>query len=127
MCTCWSLHNQDNIFQLNKSELRQREVGECMHTQGGGGGGHVELSLPSPSPFSSLPSLTDVIDIVRDQLSGNDYKVEEDPRQFVSQRTGRGPLPDDWVSHPPNGVIICAYKLIKVSQLWYSTQCQDTC
>ena len=55
-----------------------------------------------------------MIDIVRDQLSGNDYKIEEDPRQYVSSKTGRGPLHDDWVANPPGGVIMCAYKLIKV-------------
>ena len=55
-----------------------------------------------------------MIDIVRDQLSGSDYKTEEDPRLYVSQRTGRGPLPEDWIQNPPNGTIMCAYKLIKV-------------
>ena len=59
----------------------------------------------------------DVIDIVRDQLTGNDYKLEEDPCHYVSNKTGRGPLHDDWVTHPPNGVVMCAYKMIKVC--WY--------
>ena len=56
----------------------------------------------------------DVIDIVNDQLSGSDYKKEEDPRHYVSEKTGRGPLPDDWITNPPDGVIMCSYKLIKV-------------
>ena len=59
-----------------------------------------------------LPS--DVIDIVNDTLSGSDYKKEEDARQFVSEKTGRGPLTDNWITNPPNGVIMCSYKLIKV-------------
>ena len=58
-----------------------------------------------------------MIDIVQDQLSGNDYKIEEDPHHYVSQKTGRGPLPEDWVTHPPSDVIMCAYKLIKVDYL----------
>ena len=52
--------------------------------------------------------------MVNDTLSGNDYKKEEDPRHYVSQKTGRGPLLEDWVSNPPGGVIMCSYKLIKV-------------
>ena len=58
--------------------------------------------------------MPDVIDIVNDQLSGSDYKKEEDPGNYISQRTGRGPLADDWIFNPPDGVIMCSYKLIKV-------------
>lgn len=58
---------------------------------------------------------TDVIDIVNDQLSGSDYKKDEDPSKYTSQKTGRGPLAEDWISDPPNGVIMCSYKLIKVT------------
>ena len=73
-------------------------------------------SLPSSLPYSFPPSFpSDVIDIVNDQLSGSDYKQEEDPRYYTSEKTGRGPLADDWIQRPPNGVIMCAYKLIKVS------------
>ena len=56
----------------------------------------------------------DLIDIVNDKVSGGDYKREEDPRLFTSQKTGRGPLAEDWIQRPPNGTIMCAYKLIKV-------------
>ena len=59
----------------------------------------------------------DVIDIVNDQLSGSDYKKEEDPSKYSSQKTGRGPLTEDWISDPPNGVIMCSYKLIKVTMV----------
>ena len=61
----------------------------------------------------------DVIDMVNDQLSGSDYKKEEDPRHYVSEKTGRGQLPDDWISNPPDGVIMCSYKLIKVRMIGY--------
>lgn len=57
---------------------------------------------------------SDVIDMVSDQLSGSDYKKEEDPRLYVSKKTGRGLLSDDWIANPPDGVIMCSYKLIKV-------------
>ena len=35
--------------------------------------------------------------MVRDQLGVGDYVREEDPRLYVSERTGRGPLQDDWI------------------------------
>ena len=66
-------------------------------------------------PFVLLFTQPDVIDMVNDTLSGSDYKEEEDPSLYVSQKTGRGRLGSDWVSNPPDGVIMCAYKLIKVS------------
>ena len=40
---------------------------------------------------------SDLIDVVRDQLYGADYVEDEDPRLFVSQKTGRGPLDDNWI------------------------------
>ena len=55
-----------------------------------------------------------MIDIVNNELSGNDYKKVEDPSLYSSKKTGRGPLKSDWISNPPQGVIMCAYKLIKV-------------
>lgn len=40
----------------------------------------------------------DLIDIVKDQLYGADYIKEEDPKSYVSEKTGRGPLSDNWIS-----------------------------
>lgn len=39
----------------------------------------------------------DVIDIVKDQLTGADYTKEEDPVLYVSEKTGRGPLTENWL------------------------------
>ncbi len=61
---------------------------------------------------------TDVIDMVNDQLTGSDYKKEEDPTLYSSKKNGRGPLNSDWIKNPPNNVIMCAYKLIKVGDTW---------
>ena len=36
------------------------------------------------------------IDIANDQVKSGDYKVEEDPAKFKSEKTGRGPLAKDW-------------------------------
>ena len=61
----------------------------------------------------------DYIDIVNERVSGSDYKEEEDPRLYQSAKTGRGPLSSDWRETPPDGIIMCAYKLCKV--------CVDVC
>lgn len=42
-------------------------------------------------------NFSDVIDVVKDQLYGADYVREEDPKIYVSQKTGRGPLSDTWL------------------------------
>jgi len=38
-----------------------------------------------------------VIDIVKDQPYGADYLKEEDPKLYVSEKSGRGPLEDTWL------------------------------
>lgn len=40
----------------------------------------------------------DIIDIVKDQLFGADYTKEEDPTSYVSEKTSRGPLSENWIS-----------------------------
>lgn len=81
----------------------------------------------------TLSFLSDVLDIVKDQLSASDYCREEDPRLFVSQKTGRGPLSENWreeyvqASSGPscstaNKSIMCAYKLCKVEFRYWGMQ-----
>ena len=36
------------------------------------------------------------IDIANDSVDANDYKKDEDPKTFKSEKTGRGPLEGDW-------------------------------
>ncbi|XP_063867339.1 protein retinal degeneration B-like isoform X7 [Scylla paramamosain] len=93
---------QENVFNLSKSEMKQREI--------------------------------DLIDVVKDQLYGADYVEEEDPRKYVSQKTNRGPLGDNWIEEYsemcngkntplPNGqAIMCAYKLCKVEFRYWGMQ-----
>ncbi|XP_069988333.1 protein retinal degeneration B isoform X13 [Penaeus vannamei] len=76
----------------------------------------------------------DLIDVVRDQLYGADYKEEEDPRKYVSQKTSRGPLGDNWINEywemckdkptplPTGEAIMCAYKLCKVEFRYWGMQ-----
>lgn len=81
------------------------------------------------SKLSLFFKFLDVIDIVKDQITGSEYKKEEDPRYYVSQKTNRGPLTDTWVEDHWNNFqadptnpqyrIMCAYKLCRVEfQYW---------
>lgn len=38
-----------------------------------------------------------MIDVVKDQLYGADYIREEDPKCYHSEKSGRGPLNDNWL------------------------------
>ncbi|XP_032681683.1 protein retinal degeneration B isoform X3 [Odontomachus brunneus] len=94
--------HQDNVFQLNGSDYRNRIV--------------------------------DVIDIVKDQLYGSDYFKEEDPKLYVSEKTGRGPLEDTWLEDywadvegqqqpsPSGKSLMCAYKLCRVEFRYWGMQ-----
>lgn len=73
----------------------------------------------------------DTIDIVKDQLWGSDYKKEEDPRFFISEKTNRGPLNEDWIEeyykayqNDKNGdkQMMCAYKLCRVEFKYWGMQ-----
>lgn len=78
--------------------------------------------------------IVDVIDIVKDQLTGADYVVEEDPTRFMSEKTGRGPLDEEWLVEYWNEVrgktqptaknmsLMCAYKLCRVEFRYWGMQ-----
>lgn len=38
-----------------------------------------------------------IIDIGNDSISSSDYKEDEDPKKFKSQKSGRGPLHGNWI------------------------------
>ena len=79
--------------------------------------------------------IVDLIDVVKDN-EGATYKdpEQEDPTIYMSDKTGRGPLNDDWIeeysteckgkSQPTkNGcAIMCAYKLCKVEFRYWGMQ-----
>ncbi|XP_018651469.1 phosphatidylinositol transfer protein [Schistosoma mansoni] len=48
------------------------------------------------SPDERKARIIDFIDIVKDSITGSDYKPEEDPSIYVSEATGRGPLSPNW-------------------------------
>ncbi len=43
-----------------------------------------------------LVASADYLDIVKDPISSGDYRKEEDPVLFVSSKTSRGPLDENW-------------------------------
>ena len=66
---------------------------------------------------------------MKDPIAGSEYTKEEDPRIFVSTKTGRGPLNDNWLQEyskaAPKSIdkaIMCAYKLCKVEFKYWGMQ-----
>ena len=49
-----------------------------------------------------------------------DYKEDEDPKMFLSKKTGRGLLKPDWKETTKE--IMCAYKLVTVEFKWFGLQ-----
>ncbi|CAJ0941429.1 unnamed protein product, partial [Mesorhabditis belari] len=66
----------------------------------------------------------DVMNFVKDPYSSHDYCAEEDPKLFRSDKTGRGPLNDDWVEECVRNrkPVMCAYKLCKVEFRYWGMQ-----
>lgn len=63
----------------------------------------------------------DKIDIANDPCDPRDYKVDEDPTKFKSEKTGRGPLSGkEWEkSQDP---VMCCYKLYRIEFKWWGLQ-----
>lgn len=112
--------HQENVFGLSGSDLRNRIVGKCCSNTYHG--------------FLQTNRLSDVIDVVKDQLYGADYVKEEDPKFYHSEKSGRGPLSDNWLEEYwkevqgkpqplPNGKsLMCAYKLCRVEFRYWGMQ-----
>jgi len=59
---------------------------------------------------------------IAEALSPNEYKKEEDPTIFKSEKSGRGPLvPGEWIKNPKTP-LICCYKLVLVEFKVYGLQ-----
>ncbi|XP_059481583.1 protein retinal degeneration B isoform X2 [Neocloeon triangulifer] len=95
--------NQENVFNLNSSEKRNRTV--------------------------------DLIDVVKDQqMYQGEISREEDPKFFISEKTHRGPLSENWLKEYWKDVkgktqptasgksLMCAYKLCKVEFRYWGMQ-----
>lgn len=76
----------------------------------------------------------DLIDVVTDQTYAAEYVHDEDPKVFVSEKTGRGPLTDAWLAEhwaavqgrrqptAENRSLMCAYKLCRVEFRYWGMQ-----
>lgn len=60
------------------------------------------------------------IDIANDAVDANDYKKDEDPKTYKSEKTGRGPLDGDWKKSVDP--VMTAYKLVTVQFKWWGLQ-----
>merc|ERR1712185_437889 len=60
------------------------------------------------------------IDIANDAVNAADYKKDEDPKLFKSEKTGRGPLAGEWRSSVEP--VMTAYKLVTIQFKWWGLQ-----
>ncbi|XP_071789761.1 membrane-associated phosphatidylinositol transfer protein 1-like isoform X2 [Asterias amurensis] len=92
--------------------------------------GHQENVFNLPSA-ESKSRLIEFIDMVKDPISSSDYKKDEDPKIYISKKTGRGPLTNDWITMDTDGRLVpiggctnimCAYKLCRVEFRYWGMQ-----
>jgi len=60
------------------------------------------------------------IDIANDTVLSGDYKKDEDPSTFKSEKTGRGPLSGEWKKSVDP--VMTAYKLVTIQFKWWGLQ-----
>lgn len=60
------------------------------------------------------------IDIANDPVLAGDYKKDEDPTTFKSEKTGRGPLSGQWKKTADP--VMTAYKLVTIQFKWWGLQ-----
>jgi len=60
------------------------------------------------------------MDIANDTVLANDYKKDEDPTSFKSEKTGRGPLQGEWQKSADP--VMTAYKLVTIQFKWWGLQ-----
>ena len=53
-----------------------------------------------------------MIDVANDKVEEKDYHEHTDPRKFKSEKTGRGPLGDNWLES--TSPVMCCYKLVEL-------------
>ena len=61
------------------------------------------------------------IDIAKDKVATSDYKPDEDPTKFKSEKTGRGPLVNSNWRNEVEPVMTC-YKLVTIEFKWFGLQ-----
>ncbi|CAG8521660.1 1952_t:CDS:2 [Acaulospora morrowiae] len=61
-----------------------------------------------------------IIDVANDPIDPKDYKKDQDPTLYHSEKTGRGPLKNNWIKSV-EPVMTC-YKLVTVEFKWFGVQ-----
>ena len=61
-----------------------------------------------------------VVDIAIEPVHQKDYKEDEDPTLFKSEKTGRGPLKAGWISTAEP--VMTAYKVVSAEFKWFGLQ-----
>jgi len=72
----------------------------------------------SPEDLAKREVIT--IDVANDPIEQKDYKREEDPKLYHSEKTGRGPLKGDWIK-TCTPAMTC-YKLLSIEFKWWGLQ-----
>ncbi|KAG1082271.1 hypothetical protein G6F42_022635 [Rhizopus arrhizus] len=62
-----------------------------------------------------------IIDVAHDKIDAKDYKADEDPKKYHSEKTGRGPLVDPKWQKTCEPVMTC-YKLVYIEFKWFGIQ-----
>ena len=62
-----------------------------------------------------------LIDIANEKVASSDYKADEDPLKFKSEKTGRGPLTTPNWREEVDPVMTC-YKLVTIEFKWFGLQ-----
>ncbi|KHJ95597.1 DDHD domain protein [Oesophagostomum dentatum] len=84
----------------------------------------VQNNVFNLSPEELKSRIVDVMDFVKDPIASHDYCPEEDPKLYHSQKTGRGPLTENWVQEfvKAGKPVMCAYKMCKVEFRYWGMQ-----
>lgn len=62
------------------------------------------------------------IDIANDPVDSTDYKEDEDPSKFKSEKTGRGPLKEGWIKDDSIDPKMTCYKFYDIKFKWWGLQ-----
>jgi hypothetical protein len=88
-------------------------VVETMHI--GDSRGEVENAL-NLSPEELKIRQVEILDIANATVDKKDYRADQDPKLYRSEKTGRGPLTGDWIK-TATPVMTC-YKLVRIKFKW---------
>ncbi|KAI9594354.1 hypothetical protein BDF19DRAFT_131577 [Syncephalis fuscata] len=81
--------------------------------------GEIENAL-NLTPEQLKTRQVEILDIANEKVSKKDYREDQDPTKFKSEKTGRGPLTGDWIA-TVDPVMTC-YKLVTIEFKWFGLQ-----